>query len=125
MSLVGKLNRGLSVIDSYRLLKGEELTDDEIFLASALGWCIEWVITIFFQPLIFYSRTNFFHRMIHDALMITDLQYCSFKHTFLCLMISWMSLILEEVNPVGSDYPRCESFNNNLFIHIVSINLKI
>ena len=40
----GKLNRGLSVIDSYRLLKeGKELTEDEIFLASVLGWCIEWV----------------------------------------------------------------------------------
>lgn len=40
----GKLNRGLSVIDSYQLLQeGRELTEDEIFLASALGWCIEWV----------------------------------------------------------------------------------
>ncbi|KAL9230030.1 hypothetical protein vseg_005427 [Gypsophila vaccaria] len=44
----GKLNRGLSVIDSYSLLKeGEELTDDEIFLASALGWCIEWLQAYF------------------------------------------------------------------------------
>ncbi|KAF1890691.1 hypothetical protein Lal_00013286 [Lupinus albus] len=40
----GKLNRGMSVIESYRLLKdGRELNDDEIFLASALGWCIEWL----------------------------------------------------------------------------------
>ena len=40
----GKLNRGLSVIDSYRLLKeGQALNDDEIFQASALGWCIEWL----------------------------------------------------------------------------------
>ncbi|GER33822.1 farnesyl diphosphate synthase [Striga asiatica] len=39
----GKLNRGLSVIDSYKLLKeGKDLTEDEVFLASALGWCIEW-----------------------------------------------------------------------------------
>ncbi|KAL6975153.1 dimethylallyltranstransferase [Sarracenia purpurea var. burkii] len=39
----GKLNRGLSVIDSYKLLKeGKELNDDEVFLACALGWCIEW-----------------------------------------------------------------------------------
>ncbi|XP_019193954.1 PREDICTED: farnesyl pyrophosphate synthase 1-like [Ipomoea nil] len=44
----GKLNRGLSVIDSYKLLKeGEELTDDEIFLTSALGWCIEWLQAYF------------------------------------------------------------------------------
>lgn len=40
----GKLNRGLSVIDSYKLLKeGKDLTENEVFLASALGWCIEWV----------------------------------------------------------------------------------
>ncbi|KAL6562381.1 glycerol channel [Orobanche gracilis] len=39
----GKLNRGLSVIDSYKLLKeGKDLTEDEVFLASALGWCVEW-----------------------------------------------------------------------------------
>ncbi|KAL9258099.1 Retrovirus-related Pol polyprotein from transposon TNT 1-94-like protein [Drosera capensis] len=39
----GKLNRSLSVVDSYKFLKeGKELTEDEIFLASALGWCIEW-----------------------------------------------------------------------------------
>ncbi|KNA12159.1 hypothetical protein SOVF_128270 [Spinacia oleracea] len=44
----GKLNRGLSVIDSYKLLKEEkELTDDEVFLASALGWCIEWLQAYF------------------------------------------------------------------------------
>nr|AYQ58364.1 farnesyl diphosphate synthase [Camellia sinensis] len=44
----GKLNRGLSVIDSYKLLKeGKELTDDEIFLACALGWCIEWLQAYF------------------------------------------------------------------------------
>lgn len=39
----GKLNRGLSVVDSLKHLKsGEELTEDEKFLASVLGWCIEW-----------------------------------------------------------------------------------
>nr|AIS86112.1 farnesyl pyrophosphate synthase [Siraitia grosvenorii] len=44
----GKLNRGLSVIDSYKLLKqGEKLSDDEVFLASALGWCIEWLQAYF------------------------------------------------------------------------------
>ncbi|XP_043688981.1 farnesyl pyrophosphate synthase 1-like [Telopea speciosissima] len=44
----GKLNRGLSVIDSYRLLKdGEELTEDENFHACTLGWCIEWLQAYF------------------------------------------------------------------------------
>nr|ADV03080.1 farnesyl diphosphate synthase [Bacopa monnieri] len=44
----GKLNRGLSVIDSYKLLKeGKDLTEEEVFLASALGWCIEWLQAYF------------------------------------------------------------------------------
>nr|APG79413.1 FPS4 [Eucommia ulmoides]BBA21113.1 farnesyl diphosphate synthase [Eucommia ulmoides] len=44
----GKLNRGLSVIDSYKLLKeGKDLTEEEIFLASTLGWCIEWLQAFF------------------------------------------------------------------------------
>ncbi|KAJ7266498.1 hypothetical protein O6H91_10G015900 [Diphasiastrum complanatum] len=44
----GKLNRGLSVIDSLRLLKaGAELPDEEVFLGSALGWCIEWLQAYF------------------------------------------------------------------------------
>ncbi|TVU16417.1 hypothetical protein EJB05_39978 [Eragrostis curvula] len=39
----GKLNRGMSVIDSYLLLKqGSEVTEDEFFLACVLGWCMEW-----------------------------------------------------------------------------------
>ncbi|KAK4800823.1 hypothetical protein SAY86_021310 [Trapa natans] len=44
----GKLNRGLSVLDSYKLLiEGRELTDEEVFLASSLGWCIEWLQAYF------------------------------------------------------------------------------
>ncbi|KAL2483686.1 Uncharacterized protein Fot_45130 [Forsythia ovata] len=43
-----KLNRGLSVVDSYKLLKqGKELTNDEVFLACSLGWCIEWLQAYF------------------------------------------------------------------------------
>ncbi|XP_020252229.1 farnesyl pyrophosphate synthase 1-like [Asparagus officinalis] len=44
----GKLNRGISVVDSYKLLKeGSQLTDDEFFLSSVLGWCIEWLQAYF------------------------------------------------------------------------------
>nr|ACJ38671.1 farnesyl pyrophosphate synthase [Chimonanthus praecox] len=44
----GKLNRGLSVIDSYKSLKqGKELSEEEIFLACVLGWCIEWLQAYF------------------------------------------------------------------------------
>lgn len=43
-SVGGKANRGLSVIDTYRLLKGktlDELTDDEYKHAAILGWAVE------------------------------------------------------------------------------------
>ncbi|KAK9476351.1 isoprenoid synthase domain-containing protein [Lipomyces japonicus] len=41
-SVGGKLNRGLSVIDTYRILTGKnELSDEEYFKASILGWSIE------------------------------------------------------------------------------------
>ncbi|KAJ3677543.1 hypothetical protein LUZ60_003267 [Juncus effusus] len=39
----GKLNRGISVIQTYKLLKdGEEISDEEFFLSGVLGWSIEW-----------------------------------------------------------------------------------
>nr|ACG34051.1 farnesyl pyrophosphate synthetase [Zea mays] len=46
--LGGKCNRGLSVIDSYRILKGVDvLSKEETFLACTLGWCIEWLQAYF------------------------------------------------------------------------------
>ena len=41
--LGGKLNRGLSVVDSVAILKGRELTESEYFKAAVLGWSVEWV----------------------------------------------------------------------------------
>ncbi|KAK8497619.1 hypothetical protein V6N12_042807 [Hibiscus sabdariffa] len=70
----GKMNRGLSVIDVFKSLKeGNELSNDEVFLACALGWCIEWV---------------------------------RFKHIFSFMMISWINLILAEVDHAGSGFQR-------------------
>ncbi|KAJ0989039.1 hypothetical protein J5N97_007395 [Dioscorea zingiberensis] len=44
----GKLNRGISVVDSYKLLReGNELDENEFFLCCALGWCIEWLQAYF------------------------------------------------------------------------------
>ncbi|KAG0459720.1 hypothetical protein HPP92_022848 [Vanilla planifolia] len=43
----GKLNRGISVVNSYKILKGGQLNDDEFFLASVLGWCVEWLQAYF------------------------------------------------------------------------------
>ncbi|CAL5024984.1 unnamed protein product [Urochloa decumbens] len=40
----GKLNRGLSVIDSYMLLReGTKVDDEDFYLACVLGWCVEWL----------------------------------------------------------------------------------
>lgn len=40
----GKMNRGLTVIDSFRkLVEHRELSRSEIFKAHVLGWCVEWV----------------------------------------------------------------------------------
>lgn len=37
----GKLNRGMSVVDTVEILKGRELSDDEYFKAAVLGWSVE------------------------------------------------------------------------------------
>lgn len=37
----GKLNRGMSVVDTAEILKGRALTDNEYFQAAVLGWCVE------------------------------------------------------------------------------------
>ncbi|KAK4050696.1 Farnesyl pyrophosphate synthetase [Microbotryomycetes sp. JL201] len=37
----GKLNRGISVVDTVEIYKGSPLTDDEYKKAAILGWCIE------------------------------------------------------------------------------------
>jgi hypothetical protein len=57
-SIPGKLNRGISVVDTVRILKGDTVTEDDIFKASILGWLIEFVskIFIFFWGKEFYNR---------------------------------------------------------------------
>ena len=37
----GKLNRGMSVVDTVEILKGDLLTDKEYFNSALLGWCVE------------------------------------------------------------------------------------
>ncbi|KAF5331904.1 hypothetical protein D9611_008890 [Ephemerocybe angulata] len=39
----GKLNRGMSVVDTAEIIKGSTLTETEYFRAALLGWCIELV----------------------------------------------------------------------------------
>lgn len=39
----GKLNRGMSVVDTVEILKGRPLTDEEHLQAAVLGWGVELV----------------------------------------------------------------------------------
>lgn len=40
---IGKLNRGMSVVDTVEILKGRELSEEEYTNAAILGWCVELV----------------------------------------------------------------------------------
>lgn len=42
-AVAGKLNRGMSVVDTVEILKGSSLTETEYTKAAILGWCIELV----------------------------------------------------------------------------------
>ncbi|TIB32037.1 hypothetical protein E3P86_03220 [Wallemia ichthyophaga] len=37
----GKLNRGMSVVDTYSILKGGKISQEEYERAAILGWCVE------------------------------------------------------------------------------------
>ena len=39
----GKLNRGLSVVDTAEILLGHALNEEEYYRAAVLGWCVELV----------------------------------------------------------------------------------
>lgn len=60
----GKLNRGMSVVDTVEILKGSDLTEAEYLQSAILGWGIELVswnsIRIFNDMLILYL-TSFKH----------------------------------------------------------------
>jgi hypothetical protein len=47
LKILGKMNRGLSVVDTLKILKNDQLTTEEHFKSRVLGWCIEWVRTVF------------------------------------------------------------------------------
>ena len=45
--ILGKMNRGLSVVDTLKILKNDQLTTEELFKSRVLGWCVEWVRVTF------------------------------------------------------------------------------
>lgn len=95
----GKLNRGLSVVDSYAILKGkksyEELSEEEYFKLATLGWCIELLQAYFLvaddmmdksitrrgQPC-WYRVEEVGEIAINDAFMLEGAIYCLLKNHF-------------------------------------------
>ncbi|RKP06998.1 isoprenoid synthase domain-containing protein, partial [Thamnocephalis sphaerospora] len=44
----GKMNRGLSVVDTLRILRGDNaIAPEELHKARVLGWCVEWLQAFF------------------------------------------------------------------------------
>ncbi|CAH02888.1 bifunctional (2E,6E)-farnesyl diphosphate synthase/dimethylallyltranstransferase [Kluyveromyces lactis] len=95
----GKLNRGLSVVDTYALLKGyksvSELSAEEYKKVAILGWCIELLQAYFLvaddmmdqsitrrgQPC-WYKVENVGDIAINDAFMLEGAIYCLLKKHF-------------------------------------------
>ncbi|KAK4700323.1 farnesyl diphosphate synthase, partial [Phenoliferia sp. Uapishka_3] len=90
----GKLNRGISVVDTTEILKGSPLTDEEYRKAAILGWCIELLQAYFLvaddmmdasitrrgQPC-WYRVENVGNIAINDAFMLeASIYYLLKKH---------------------------------------------
>lgn len=43
----GKLNRGISVVDTVEIIRGVPLDDEEYYKAATLGWCVELLQSMF------------------------------------------------------------------------------
>ncbi|CAI2161679.1 14036_t:CDS:10 [Funneliformis geosporum] len=43
----GKMNRGLSVVDTLKILKNDQLTEEDLFKSRVLGWCVEMLQAFF------------------------------------------------------------------------------
>ncbi|OJT02928.1 Farnesyl pyrophosphate synthase [Trametes pubescens] len=91
----GKLNRGLSVVDSVEILQGRALGEDEYFKAALLGWCIELLQAFFLvsddmmdqsvtrrgQPC-WYRVEGVSHIAINDSFMLEGAIYFLLKKHF-------------------------------------------
>ncbi|KAI8992514.1 farnesyl pyrophosphate synthase [Pilobolus umbonatus] len=91
----GKLNRGISVVDTVRILKGGKTTEDDIFKATVLGWLIEFLQAFFLvsddimdgsitrrgQPC-WYKSENVGMVAINDAFILESCIYIFLKKYF-------------------------------------------
>jgi hypothetical protein len=98
-SIPGKLNRGISVVDTVRILKGDAVTEDDIFKASILGWLIEFVSKI----LVFWGGggRNFIIEK-KGLICCFPLKKNSSKPSSWFRMISWMLPLPVVDNLVGT-----------------------
>ncbi|RUP44559.1 geranyltranstransferase [Jimgerdemannia flammicorona] len=70
-TLAGKLNRGLSVVDTLRILRGDNITDEELFHARILGWTVEWVSSNCPLPrVLFFARETSSHAITRDPIQL-------------------------------------------------------
>jgi hypothetical protein len=80
----GKRNRGLAVLQSYRLLaKNQNPSREELHLATIMGWCLEMVQihTAVFDDTFFYVRcVNVQTGSASTAFPSHVLQLCSAVH---------------------------------------------
>ncbi|KAL1916091.1 uncharacterized protein VTP21DRAFT_6095 [Calcarisporiella thermophila] len=90
----GKMNRGLSVVDTLRILK-PDLSEEDVFKASVLGWCVEWLQAFFLvsddimdgsitrrgQPC-WYRLEKVGNIAINDAFMLESCIYILLKKYF-------------------------------------------
>ncbi|KXN83449.1 Farnesyl pyrophosphate synthase [Leucoagaricus sp. SymC.cos] len=91
----GKLNRGMSVVDTVEILKRRPLSEDEYLKAAVLGWCIELLQAYFLvsddimdasitrrgQPC-WYRQPNVGMIAINDSFMICSAIYRLLKAHF-------------------------------------------
>ncbi|WWD18966.1 hypothetical protein CI109_103423 [Kwoniella shandongensis] len=91
----GKLNRGMSVVDTVEILKGRPLEEEEYVKAAILGWCVELLQAYFLvaddimdqsvtrrgQPC-WYKMPNVGNIAINDAFMLEAAIYHLLKKHF-------------------------------------------
>lgn len=97
---LGKLNRGMAVLDAARAVSGDkELTDEEVLKARVLGWCIEFVsqggayvvprLVMTSFVLSFQMHPSLSCHILTFFVTIFHIIPRSFRHIFWLLMTSW------------------------------------
>lgn len=96
--LSGKLNRGLSVVASFKTLKPEH-TEEELIKANILGWCVELVR---FLLECWLQDESGVLKLLEFSLLVPVI--CSSKPSSWSRTISWTALKLAEDNLAGTKW---------------------